>query len=323
MIGSLIVVGNSRKRNCAPRSSSWNCCTWVFLACHYHAQALDHLFGLRGGRHTTPTALQHELIQRAAKVRFKLGPSPVDYAPENLSSVLYFDSSYPTSPTNAQRGFCNWLLPKRLMVGQYPGQVPEKGEPSPENVREHLQRMSQLAKVRLFCSLQTEVPPQDDYETWNKNRGMMFLEPESLRQQFSGPFTHYAPLIREFCDTTTFLQCPIEDLNVPESEVPMQRLLLQLLDFLDETDGSCIYLHCWGGRGRAGLVGACLLSLLYPHLTPDQILWWIQTGYASRLGHDSMHSALAVSPQTSAQRTFVKEFVKEYQYHSKEKKTKK
>jgi hypothetical protein len=27
--------------------------------------------------------------------------------------------------------------------------------------------------------------------------------------------------------------------------------------------GESIYLHCWGGRGRAGTVGACLIAKLY------------------------------------------------------------
>lgn len=28
-------------------------------------------------------------------------------------------------------------------------------------------------------------------------------------------------------------------------------------------DGQVLYLHCWGGRGRAGLVGACFLAAAY------------------------------------------------------------
>jgi alanine transaminase len=27
--------------------------------------------------------------------------------------------------------------------------------------------------------------------------------------------------------------------------------------------GDKVYLHCWGGRGRAGTVGACLLAQMY------------------------------------------------------------
>ena len=43
--------------------------------------------------------------------------------------------------------------------------------------------------------------------------------------------------------------------------------------------GSALYLHCWGGRGRAGLVGACLLSLLRPELDGAAVLDTVQRAY--------------------------------------------
>ena len=73
----------------------------------------------------------------------------------------------------------------------------------------------------------------------------------------------------------------------------------------------CIYLHCWGGRGRTGLVASCFLSLLYPELESSTILSWIQLGYDSRLGSDQMPIGLQKSPQTESQKSFVRNFVKE------------
>ena len=68
-----------------------------------------------------------------------------------------------------------------------------------------------------------------------------------------------------------FLYYPIQDLSVPNNAALHDLLgqLLQALLLLDDDDddnNNVIYLHCWGGRGRAGLVGACLLSLLYPRM---------------------------------------------------------
>ena len=34
--------------------------------------------------------------------------------------------------------------------------------------------------------------------------------------------------------------------------------------FAVQNDGAALYVHCWGGRGRAGTIGACLYMLLGP-----------------------------------------------------------
>lgn len=277
-----------------------------------------------------PTQLQLKLLEKAAQVREIVGPRPYDHnTNDDLSHHLYFESSFHSSSSKDggyQRGFCNWLIPNLIMVGQYPGQVPEVGGPTADEVRHFLECITSTGEegnnVRLFCSLQSELPSQDDYATWNAKDGMIFLEPESVRRRFPHPFTHYAPVVKELLlgqenDDPTFLHSPIKDLNVPSSQEPLQKLLLQLLDFMvikeDSGGGGAIYLHCWGGRGRAGLVGSCLLSLIWPSLTAEDILERVQTGYASRLGHDRMPSGLARSPQTSEQRDFVTQFVRDYQ----------
>ena len=290
---------------------------------------------------TNPTELQRQLLDRAAHVRAKLGERPPTYFPDNLEHVLFVSSSYTKGSDDGgeqqrqqhERGFCNWLIPHHLMVGQYPGQTPELGGANPHDVQQHLEYLVQDAGVRLFCSLQSELPAQTDDMAWAQKDGLIFLEPDYVRRQFPRPFTQYAPMVRDIMATTNdnnnsnnnqpiFLHAPIEDLNVPESQEPLQQLLLELLDFLchkddddddENTNSSCIYVHCWGGRGRAGLVGGCLLSLLWPCLDADQVLAWIQTGYATRLGHDQMSSALSTSPQTSQQRSFVRQFVQDYQ----------
>ena len=152
--------------------------------------------------------------------------------------------------------------------------------------------------------------------------GKIFL-PDYMRDDFPWPFVHYAPLVRQAMAAVaanketvlkepTFLNYPIPDLSVPSAQ-PLQDLLLQLLQALEEDQHHVIYLHCWGGRGRAGLVGACLVSLLYPELDAETVLDWIQRGYDSRAGADQMPRALQKSPQTDKQRQFVAQFVRERQ----------
>ena len=215
------------------------------------------------------------------------------------------------------------------MVGQYPGQNPESNGPSAEEAREHIRSVVADAGIRTFCCLQSEVPAQDDDDAWKNaenSGGGVYLDGYA-RAMWPKPFTWYAPMVREVmeCDdnllesaeSIRYLHVPIEDLTVPESSGEFYGLLGELLEIMDETADNAsssgaaggIYMHCWGGRGRAGLVGSCLLSLLYPELDATQILHLVQSGYDSRAGADRMPKALSKSPQTEEQREFVRQFV--------------
>ena len=99
---------------------------------------------------------------------------------------------------------------------------------------------------------------------------------------------------------------------MPEDEAALLQALRTLLSHY-EPGGSAIYLHCWGGRGRAGLVGACLLSLLWPELNGETVLDAVQGAYNSRAEAGTMPSALKRSPQTDEQRAFVRGFVAKVQ----------
>jgi hypothetical protein len=310
------------RRSSPPKKSSWLRLTKIFVlattntffrACYYFLAATVTT--------TTTTitahALDPSLLDRAATVRKQVGGFP-------SHDNLYFPSAFlvnidddKKNNTNYMRGFCNWILPNRVMVGQYPGQNPELSGPSPEDVQAHLESVTKHAGVNLFCSLQSELPPQSDFEAWEAAGGEVYLEDDYWRRQFPNPFTHYAPIVQSLPSSSSSSRCqfwhaPIEDLSVPDSSA-LQELLTKLLHFLED-DQNCVYIHCWGGRGRAGLVGACLLSLLYPEVCvvdAKVILDLIQTGYDGRAGADRMPPALSKSPQTDSQRTFVRSFVKE------------
>ena len=64
-----------------------------------------------------------------------------------------------------QRSWSNWLVPGRLMLGQYPHCQPAVPGPSAEAARDHLLRLSQ-AGIDGFVCLQAEIPPQDEPDRW-------------------------------------------------------------------------------------------------------------------------------------------------------------
>lgn len=262
------------------------------------------------------SGLDTTLLQKAASVRKKLPRTFPTY------DELFYPSSYEkmvkdrrgvgVEETTHMRGFCNWVIPGWIMVGQYPGENPELSGPTADEVQSHLSNITQGAGVNFFCSLQSEIPPQDDYDAWNLVNGQVYLDDPNVREQFPRPFTHYAPLVRSIADhdSCKFLHWPIDDLSVPSNSQSIQTLLLKLLTAIDDDDRR-VYIHCWGGRGRAGLTACCLLSLIFPEVEATAILDLVQAGYDSRLGAGKMPYGLSKSPQTDSQRQFVREFVKQ------------
>ena len=68
------------------------------------------------------------------------------------------------------------------------------------------------------------------------------------------------------------------------------------------TNEQRLYVHCWGGRGRAGTVGAALLALLYG-MSADEALERVQRAFDTR-GDDNRRS-----PETEEQRAYVRRFI--------------
>lgn len=251
----------------------------------------------------------NDLMQRATSVRRIISRFP---RPEELAFSSAYRKPEGTPAGPGMRGHCNWLIPQRVMVGQYPGENPSPISPNGEDVRAHLHALIHEAGVNMFCSLQAELPAQTSYDAWGE-KGEIYLDKDKI-QKYPQPFSHYAPIARSFLPECRFLHLPMNDLAVP-SATSLQDILLALLTVME--DEQCIlYLHCWGGRGRVGLVGACLLSMLFPEQDALTILDLVQAGYDTRAGAKEMPLKLSKSPETESQRDFVSSFVlKRQRYH--------
>ena len=231
-----------------------------------------------------------------------------------LSDDFLLDVTYESEGSEhepeGRRGWANWLVRDRLVLGQYPHCQPAEPGPSADDASALLDALVR-AGVDCFASLQAELPPQDDDAAWPA--AGVPLADDGARARFPRAFVRYAGEADALAGRPLrYLHCPITDLSVPSDGLKDGGTLLSLLDAAlahYEAGGRAIYVHCWGGRGRAGLVGACLLSLLRPELDAPAVLERVQRAYSSRAGAGAMREELQRSPQTEAQRQFVRAFV--------------
>jgi alanine transaminase len=283
----------------------------------------------------------NDLEEAAASLRLRL-----DLPPHSDEGLRYDGPKY-TRADGTKRSWCHWLVPDRLMVGRYPHQDPTahprgKGRafngPTPEEAEAHIYHLVRGARISCFVSLVDETPPQDDNAQWPRD-GLHFYQGQVM-ERFPSPFVRYynpavaaatapkAPRSASDADEgaavaradalppaspPTFLHFPMRDCSVPWSNEAAYALLAELLLRMDEDD-AVLYVHCWGGRGRAGLVGGALLALLRPELSPADVLRITQAGYDSRAGAGLAPARGRRSPQPSEQVEWLQDFATDLQH---------
>ncbi|CAJ1946020.1 unnamed protein product [Cylindrotheca closterium] len=206
----------------------------------------------------------------------------------------------------------HWVIPGHLMQGKHP--IRESFENMPWRVHDLVHR----ARCTTFVCLQAECPPQRASHRWSflkseKNNGTHVFG--GLRDWKRNPFLlePYRPLVESSIKSrkeqehkseirvSSFVHFGMEDLSPAED-------LKELVDFVKYLairilNGEVIYLHCWGGKGRSGLVAACLLGVLYKGITAKEALQRIGSYCQLRNAGYHIHS-----PETSEQLEQVRDF---------------
>jgi protein-tyrosine phosphatase len=101
-----------------------------------------------------------------------------------------------------------------------------------------------------------------------------------------------------------FVHFGIRDMSTAESLEELSLFVNHLKQRVH--NGEVLYCHCWGGKGRAGLVSACLLGALYEGMTADEALERVQT-YCSLRNQGGIGTQLK-SPETDSQKEQVREY---------------
>uniref|UniRef100_A0A7S2WIB2 Tyrosine specific protein phosphatases domain-containing protein n=1 Tax=Rhizochromulina marina TaxID=1034831 RepID=A0A7S2WIB2_9STRA len=225
----------------------------------------------------------------------------------------------------------NWLIPGEVMVGQFPGgyaSAPpheargdrrglaslgfecQHGDQDPGGTLEAMGRLLFEAKCSTFVSLQAETPAPGAGDGWRTSGDMVDYAPAAhwLIRQRAAPPDEYDPRqspkekgpLRPH--DLVFLHFPITDMTAPSAT-----LLTKIVDELerrvkDPRRKGAVFIHCWGGRGRAGTIAAALLGRLYPEMTADAVLAYVQAAFSSR-------GASGRSPETRDQIRAVRRFL--------------
>ncbi len=197
-----------------------------------------------------------------------------------LASAADTTNVPPLTPTDAyaqHHAFsdaANWLVPGKVLLGANPN----KGRGSA------VDRLCAIraAGVDTFVSLQ-----------------------ELLEERDAG-YIDEASAVAE--PEPTFLRHEIPDLRPAPS---LEWLSVRLVDLVERVRrGETLYIHCYAGRGRTGLVAACLLGHLYAGLTADEALERVGAYYRLRasFGVAASRALDGMSPETEPQRQQVRDY---------------
>lgn len=178
--------------------------------------------------------------------------------------TLQLASSVSAPPTASSY----WVVPRSLLAGAYPG--------APDPVERHEKvRLLLDAGVRTFVNLMEE-----NETNWAGE-----------------PFVPYQDLAVKLCPEATCVRYPIQDLHTP----PVGQMA-SILDAIDSSveDGKPVYVHCWGGVGRTGMVIGCWL-LRRGLAQPSNVLATL-----TRLRKQDRERGSRASPETDQQQDFVR-----------------
>ena len=156
-------------------------------------------------------------------------PEAGDGSPVGVDEWLWGVSSW-NPPAPFDRAY--WAASSRLLAGCYPGDL------DPQQARRKLQGLIECGVGRII--------------------NLMNADEVGLGGK---PFVDYRTLLEELARKEGRViqveRLPIHDMRVPT--VDQMRTILDRIDNAND-NGQLVYVHCWGGKGRTGMVVGCFLA---------------------------------------------------------------
>ena len=102
----------------------------------------------------------------------------------------------------------------------------------------------------------------------------------------------------------SYQRFPIRDVSVPKSMDEVRKLVKRIIKIVSNNPEAKVYIHCWGGVGRTGLIVGCLLGELY-NLCSDEAISKLEQLFLA-----CPKSAKRDTPDTIEQREFIAQYVR-------------
>ena len=115
-----------------------------------------------------------------------------------------------------------------------------------------------------------------------------------------GEHESYAYLLPPDCTHTRF---PIRDVSVPQS-IDQACDVVNKIKELSKRDDGFVYLHCWGGVGRTGILAACYLAEEMKEPSFEIVMKNLRNCFSKM-----PKSSHRVTPETKDQETFIRKYI--------------
>lgn len=194
---------------------------------------------------------------------------PINDSLDKLSKIM-------RGPTLAS----NWVIPGIVMAGAYPGLL--------EDQRNDQQLKCILNKgIDTFVCLQSEVDDEIPEEEWRAGNGLRpyFVDAKKLSKK-----------------DLIWRHLPIIDGGAADDDV-MEALVCDLID--DVKAGRVLYVHCWGGHGRTGIVVCLVLAVLYG-ISAAEAFKRVQACHDTRIEPQGVKSPTTVVQRSQVKRLLLK-----------------
>lgn len=126
-----------------------------------------------------------------------------------------------------------------------------------------------------------------------------------------GELVPYSQLLPQSC---TYTRLPIRDVSTPKDIYEACQYVKNINEFSRRNDGY-VYIHCWGGVGRTGVISACWLAENMEGLSFEKVMERLRSCFTSM-----PKSAYRTIPDTRQQEEFIRKYVNGLERRDKEQK---